>query len=137
MIEIVERKKKPILESQIQKQFKEWLDKQPDLHHWKTNDQYTRGVSDMIICISGIFLAIELKVPGKEPSQLQADFIKKIISKGGIACWCDTVKQCISVVEYVRTHRAKIAENIKKEGRAGLLITKSPDGNAMNFTLDF
>ena len=120
-VTLVDRKKKPILESQTQKQFKEWLDKQTDLKHWKTNDQYTRGVSDIPMCLRGLFVAIELKVPGKEPTALQLKFINDVIDAGGIACWCDTVKKCISVVETVRHYEKEI-----KAG-ARLRISTAPD----------
>lgn len=126
-VTLVERKKKPILESQIQKQFKEWLDKQTDLKHWKTNDQYTRGVSDIPMCLRGLFVAIELKVPGKEPTALQQKFIDEVVEAGGIACWCDTVKKCVSVVETIRLYEKEIKAGAK------LRITTLPD--RMDFSL--
>lgn len=42
------------------------------------------GVPDLIACIDGRFLGIEVKKPGNDTSPLQAYNIRKIIKSGGI-----------------------------------------------------
>ena len=45
------------------------------------------GVSDIIGCLNGRFVAIELKLPGEKwkPTRLQVSFIDRIIAAEGIA----------------------------------------------------
>lgn len=49
------------------------------------------GVSDILACIKGRFVAIEVKRPGGKPSQLQLQFIDAINSIGGIAFIADNL----------------------------------------------
>ena len=49
------------------------------------------GVSDILACIKGRFVAIEVKRPGKKPSQLQENFINAINDTGGLAFWADNL----------------------------------------------
>ena len=49
------------------------------------------GVSDILACIKGKFVAIEVKKPGNKPSKLQENFINGINSIGGIAFWADNL----------------------------------------------
>lgn len=50
------------------------------------------GVSDIIACIKGRFVAIEVKRPGNKPSALQENFINAINSIGGFAFWADNLQ---------------------------------------------
>lgn len=52
----------------------------------------TAGVSDILACIKGKFVAIEVKKPGGKPSKLQLSFINAINSLGGIAFWTDNLE---------------------------------------------
>lgn len=52
----------------------------------------TAGVSDILACIKGKFVAIEVKKPGGKPSALQLSFINAINSLGGIAFWTDNLE---------------------------------------------
>ena len=49
------------------------------------------GVSDILACIKGRFVAIEVKKPGNTPSKLQENFINGINSIGGVAFWVDNL----------------------------------------------
>jgi hypothetical protein len=44
-----------------------------------------RGVSDILACCQGQFLAIEVKVPGNRPTALQERFIGRVKDSGGLA----------------------------------------------------
>lgn len=45
------------------------------------------GVSDLIVCLDGLYFAIEVKKSEKDaPTELQKHFIKKINQSGGVAC---------------------------------------------------
>lgn len=50
------------------------------------------GVSDILACIKGRFVAIEVKKPGGKPSALQLQFITAINSIGGLAFWADNLE---------------------------------------------
>ena len=50
------------------------------------------GVSDILACIRGRFVAIEVKKPGNKPSALQENFINAINSIGGFAFWADNLE---------------------------------------------
>ena len=50
------------------------------------------GVSDILACIKGRFVAIEVKKPGNKPSKLQENFIDGVNSIGGLAFWADNLK---------------------------------------------
>ena len=49
------------------------------------------GVSDILACIKGRFVAIEVKRPGKKPSDLQERFLDAINTIGGVAFWADNL----------------------------------------------
>lgn len=54
------------------------------------------GVStlDILCCIGGKFVGIEVKVPGKEPTARQRFTIKAINEAGGVAFWTDSLEHC-------------------------------------------
>jgi len=63
----------------------------PDMHPIRIEPSTyggMKGVSDIIACYKGKFIAIELKIPGNRPTRLQEHFHKKIRSAGGIAEVC-------------------------------------------------
>jgi len=62
-----------------------YLRKVPEWVGWKASDQYTRGVSDVVGCYKGFFVAIEIKRKGQNPTELQWSFIHRIRKVGGYA----------------------------------------------------
>lgn len=59
----------------------------------------SRGVPDIIMCIKGFFVAVELKVGDNEPTALQNHWLEKITDAGGDANVCynmDDFKRIIS-----------------------------------------
>lgn len=57
------------------------------------------GVSDIIACIKGRFVAIEVKRPGQKPSALQVNFINAINSIGGLAFWADNLDEVKDIIK--------------------------------------
>ena len=51
------------------------------------------GVSDILACIKGRFVAIEVKRPGKKPSDLQERFLDAVNTIGGLAFWADSLQE--------------------------------------------
>src|SRR5688572_10395973 len=72
-------------EATLTSKVKDWLDVQPDLFYWKASDRYTKGVSDIIVCVKGLFVGIELKKADGISSPHQKLFARQIIKAGGIA----------------------------------------------------
>ena len=57
------------------------------------------GVPDIIACIKGRFVAIEVKRPGKKPEPIQEAFLESITKKGGLAFWSDNLDKVKSIVK--------------------------------------
>lgn len=51
------------------------------------------GVPDIIACIKGKFVAIEVKRPGQKPKPIQVAFLDSINKKGGLAFWSDNLEK--------------------------------------------
>ena len=56
------------------------------------------GIPDLVGVVDGYFIAIEVKVPGKEPSKIQIETIATIQEEGGICFVSDCVKHAIATV---------------------------------------
>jgi len=68
----------------------------PKVWLYKSADRFTSGIPDLIICLEGLFYAIELKVGSNKATPIQAVVIRKIQEAGGRAAVCrslDEVKQ--------------------------------------------
>ena len=48
------------------------------------SDRFNAGISDVLVCYDGKFIAIELKVGDNTPTALQLDFLNDIENAGGI-----------------------------------------------------
>jgi penicillin-binding protein-related factor A (putative recombinase) len=61
------------------------------------------GISDIVGCYKGIFIALEVKLPGKEGelSALQNKFLKDIITSGGIGHMITSVKQALDIIDRI------------------------------------
>ena len=58
------------------------------------------GSSDLIgVSPEGVFMAIEVKVPGKHPTQEQIRFIEMVKSKGGIAGVVTSAAEAIELLK--------------------------------------
>ena len=63
------------------------LKKLPRCFAWKTHGGMygTAGIPDVIACVDGRFVALEVKQPGGRPTALQTATIEKIRAAGGLA----------------------------------------------------
>ena len=91
-------------EATLTKKVKAWLNTQDDIAYYKVSDRYQKGISDFIICVGGIFVAVELKAAGGTASPHQKLFIKEIQKAGGIGGVCYTLHD---VKELVRAARLR------------------------------
>jgi len=72
-------------ESRIQTKIIKWLDAQPNVWTVKTIVTNKTGTPDILCCIDGRFVALEVKAAKGKPSKLQEYRIAEIRSAGGEA----------------------------------------------------
>ena len=90
------------LESTLTINVKKYLNTQTDVYYFKASERYIKGVSDILCCCSGIFVAIELKAKNNEASQQQIRFIEKIVSSGGVGGICKSIKDVQGLLSKAR-----------------------------------
>lgn len=56
------------------------------------------GTPDVLACVRGRFVAIELKMPGKKPTKIQDVQLRRIIAAGGRAVVATTLDDVINIV---------------------------------------
>jgi len=59
---------------------------------------YGATTLDFLCCVSGRFLAIETKAPGKEPTTRQYLIMEQVKEAGGAAFWCDSKEAFLSAM---------------------------------------
>lgn len=73
-------------EKAIENKIKKWLEKQGYWWMKVHGDMFQKsGVPDIIACVNGKFVGIEVKRPGGRVSELQKYHIEKIRAAGGVA----------------------------------------------------
>ena len=90
------------LESSLTTKVKKWLGEQPDVFFYKASDRYQKGVSDIIACVGGTFVAMELKAKNGTATPHQKLFIAEVIKAGGIAGECFTLHEVKVLVAKAR-----------------------------------
>lgn len=75
----------PTRESLVKRKIREVLNKFPEIYDFMPVP-YGYGASslDYILCVAGRFVAIEAKAPGKHPTPLQEECIRRIREAGGM-----------------------------------------------------
>ncbi len=56
----------------------------PNCWHVKTQQMTLRGTPDLLICLNGLFIGMELKDVGKKPTPLQQYSLDGITNAGGL-----------------------------------------------------
>ena len=111
-------------EAVLMKKVKEWLEpqKRDGIKMIRICDRYTKGYSDIFICVRGQFVVAELKDDTGVASQQQLDFIKEMVAAGAIGGVCRSVADVAYLVEQakerVNARRLKYAD--KETLRSGL-----------------
>lgn len=85
-----------MLEQSIQASILKWLAKQPNCWVVKTITSNKKGTPDILACIKGAFVAIEVKRPGGRVTRLQHYQLDRIQECGGhatVAYSLDEVKK--------------------------------------------
>jgi hypothetical protein len=103
------RRKNQRPEADFKKAVRQFLELRFGRHAWRlaiAGGPYQRnGSPDEIWSIRGLFVAMEFKAPGKQPSPAQADIIAEILASGGRAAkinnWQE-LEELISGIEPVQ-----------------------------------
>lgn len=95
---LLDQKRWP-LEAPLTAKVKEYLELQPDVSFYKASDRYNGGISDIIACVKGWFVAIELKADYHVPTAEQKMFIRQIEKVGGIGGVCYTLGEVKALIE--------------------------------------
>ena len=85
------------------------------IKYWAGSKFTKDGIPDILACVNGYFVAIEVKAPNGKPSELQKYHIKKINDAGGFAI-------ILYPKDYDSFKRLIIYLNEFKEGRARQLV---------------
>lgn len=64
-------------------------------HAWvyKAADRWTSGIPDILLCVAGRFMAIELKAGNNQPTKIQKFVLAQIRASGGRAAVCRSVEE--------------------------------------------
>lgn len=88
-------------ESDITKRILKYLKTLPRCFCWKEHGGIygTSGIPDIIVCLDGRFIALEVKTPKGRTTPLQDASIRKILNSGGFACVVHSVEEAKTAVE--------------------------------------
>jgi hypothetical protein len=64
----------------------------------------SRGLSDIVSCLDGFFISLEVKVPGKD---LQRKKLWQIYDAGGVGMMVTSVEQALGVVRDVKARKRR------------------------------
>lgn len=91
-----------LTEAKLTADVQKYLKMQKDTWFYKASDRYTSGIPDIIACVNGQFVAIELKGDGYHPTAVQTMKIGKIVNSSGIAGVCYSLEDVKNLVEQAR-----------------------------------
>lgn len=71
-------------ESQFSREVTQYLESKGALVNNQTGSMFAKvGVSDLLVCYKGYFIALELKVGSYKPDPLQISYLQKVREAGG------------------------------------------------------
>lgn len=88
-------------ESRLQRRIRKALEKEFPQSFWIkiwSGPFQVAGFPDLLGCVQGRFIALEVKMPGEEPSAIQRYMMKLIKRAGGITSRVESVEEAINVV---------------------------------------
>ena len=88
-------------ESELIKKISDYLKSVPDLFFWKEHGGIygTSGIPDIIVCIDGRFIALEVKTQKGKTTPLQNAAIRKIRNSGGFAFVVRSVEEAKNAID--------------------------------------
>jgi len=84
----------PLSETRIKEKVLAFLKAEyPKAWVYKAADRWTSGIPDLLMCVDGRFVAIELKAGKNQPTKIQKYVIESICASGGRATVCRSVEE--------------------------------------------
>lgn len=71
------------------------------------NEYSEAGVSDLLCCLDGVFVAVEAKVSGNSPTLKQRAFGQRIESAGGVFAVCYSVEEFLETLAQAAEQAAR------------------------------
>ena len=59
------------------------------------------GTSDILACVNGRYIAIECKLPGNKPTDLQRDYLARVEEAGGFALVVSSIDDAITIIDNI------------------------------------
>ena len=106
--------RKPLLESQVQSQIIKYLNKLPECKVTRIILSNEGGVSDLLVCYKGKFIALEIKRSEQKADPLQVDYINEIIEAGGSGAVVWTKLQARQVLRHPEKYQTPLSPNLDK-----------------------
>ena len=98
------------LERKIQSEIVEWVRKQPEcwICKYQGGPYSTTGVPDLLLCVQGMFVALEVKKKGGRTTAIQKEVMKSMILAGAVCEVVHSLSEAKEVVnERIRRHAAQ------------------------------
>ena len=95
----------------------------------KDQSQYSgnTGISDWLVCVGGLFVAIELKVDKNKPSKKQEIFLKEVREAGGAAFACWSLNEVKQVIKAIMEESDHIFQLVQKDRADKVMSRKLKD----------
>ena len=96
------------LESAITKEITRLQSEYEGVHFLKVHGgaMQRRGEPDLIVCVHGQFVAMEVKRPGRKPTDLQTRRLNQWSEAGAISCVVTSKQEARKVIEDAINHRS-------------------------------
>jgi hypothetical protein len=95
-------------EKKIKKQIMDYLKTlEPDLYAWTVEQRpgMGRGHPDIMACLRGKIIAMEVKVQGGRTTALQERFLKRITLAGGLSAVVHSVEEVKNLIGILQTRQ--------------------------------
>lgn len=79
-------------EGRLKDQVKAFLKEKGAYYHMPVPSGYGSPTLDFVGCYQGLFIAVETKAPGKEPTARQEATIRTMRAAGGWVIWTDNIE---------------------------------------------
>jgi len=104
--------------SQISQPLLEYATREKGAYGWKAHGSiYTlRGNPDIILCVAGLFVGIECKLPGEKPTTLQALRLRQIREAGGRSYVVDNLELGKALIDWLFSEAERLGSRFALTG---------------------
>ena len=90
-------------EAQFSREVTQYLDSKGAIVNNQTGSMFSKaGVSDLLVCYKGFFIALELKVGSYQPDPLQISYLQKVRDAGGFGLILrDTIQELMVLLSCI------------------------------------